>query len=143
MKKLIQIVIVFLISSGGAFAQIKAGKVDTTSHTSFYSCPKHPEVKNHVPGKCSKCGMDLDLSSKQQMKASQVKNYVCPVHLTVAAHHPGNCPKCGKKLTLSPKEQMKAEVTKAYTCAMHPEVSLNKDGNCSKCGKALIEKNKR
>ena len=73
MKKLIQIVIVFLISSGGAFAQIKAGKVDTTSHTSFYSCPKHPEVKNHVPGKCSKCGMNLDLSSKQQMKASQVK----------------------------------------------------------------------
>jgi transcription initiation factor IIE alpha subunit len=84
--------------------------------------------------------MELTLSAKEQMKASQVKNYTCPIHVTVVKHDPGKCPKCGRKMNLSPKEQMKAEVVKLYTCPMHPEVSLDKEGVCPKCGKALTEK---
>jgi uncharacterized paraquat-inducible protein A len=132
MKKLIFIVTVILMTTTGLLAQTKAGKVNTTKHTSFYSCPKHYDVTGHEPGKCTKCGMALSLSSKEQMKAAQVKNYTCPVHLDVTTHNPGKCPKCGKKLNLSAKEQMKAEVTKMYTCPMHPELSLDNEGNCPK-----------
>ena len=140
MKKLLSLVIWGLLSSICLHAQTKAGKVDTTKHTTYYTCPMHPEIMNHQPGKCPKCGMELNASSKEQMKAGTVKTYKCPVHLDIVSHDPGKCPKCGKKMNLSPKEQMKAEVMKLYTCPMHPEVSLDKDGVCPKCGKDLVEK---
>jgi transcription initiation factor IIE alpha subunit len=144
MKKLIILSLAILVASTALMAQTKAGKVDTVKHTTLYSCPKHPGITNHEAGKCPKCGMELSLSGKEQMKASQSKNYTCPVHVDVATHNPGKCPKCGKKLNLSSKEQSKAEVVKAYTCTMHPDVALDKEGNCPKCGKALVEKkNKR
>ncbi|MBN8836157.1 MAG: hypothetical protein J0I09_02780 [Sphingobacteriia bacterium] len=139
MKKLIILAITFFIASPVVFAQ-KAGKVDTTKHTTLYSCPMHPEVTSDKPGKCPKCGMDLNLTPKEQMKAELTKTYTCPVHLEVTSHDPGKCPKCGRKMNLSPKEQMKAEAMKLYTCPMHPEVALDKEGNCPKCGMQLIEK---
>lgn len=140
MNKIIIITVALLVTSTCIFAQTKAGKQDTTTHATFYSCPKHSEVSAHLPGKCPKCGMELNLSVKEQMKANLSKNYTCPIHLDVTKHDPGKCPKCGKKLNLSPKEQMKAEVMKIYTCPMHPEVALDKKGNCPKCGKVLVEK---
>ena len=143
MKRIIFLTSLFLITSSALFAQAKAGNVDTTKSATYYTCPNHSDVMSKVPGKCPKCGMDLVLSSKEQMKAEVTKNYTCPVHLDVTSHDPGKCPKCGKKLTLSSKEQMKAEVMKIYTCPMHPEVALTKDGVCPKCGKALVEKKKK
>lgn len=140
MKKIIILTIAFFIASPALFSQSKAGKIDTTKHATFYTCPKHSDVISEKPGKCPKCGMELNLSSKEQMKARVTNNYNCPVHLDVTKHDPGKCPKCGRKLNLSPKEQMKAEVVKLYTCPMHPEVALDKDGKCPKCGAALVEK---
>jgi transcription initiation factor IIE alpha subunit len=139
MKKSVFLSIALFLAATVIYAQ-KAGRVDTTKHETFYSCSMHPEVMTHDPGKCSKCGMELSLSTKEQMKAREMKRYNCPVHLDVTKHDPGKCPKCGKKLNLSPKEQMKAEVVKLYTCPMHPEVALDKEGVCAKCGKALVEK---
>jgi transcription initiation factor IIE alpha subunit len=140
MKKIIILTVAFLVASTCIFAQTKAGRKDTTQHAVLYTCPSHPGVSSHQPGKCPICGMDLHLSGKEQMKAEVMKNYSCPVHLDVTAHDPGKCPKCGKKLNLSPKEQMKAEVMKIYTCPMHPEIALDKEGNCPKCGGALVAK---
>ena len=140
MKKIMSIMMIFFVAASSLFAQTKAGKTDTTAHASFYSCPHHPGIVSHQPGKCSICGMQLSLSGKEQMKVSETKNYTCPVHLDVTSHNPGQCPKCGKKMSLSQKEQMKAEVTKLYTCPMHPDVALDKDGVCPKCGKALVKK---
>jgi len=140
MKKIITVLAAIFITTVSLFAQTKAGSTDTTAHAKFYSCPHHPEITSHHPGKCSICGMDLSLSLKEQMKANETKNYTCPVHLDVTSHQPGQCPRCGKKMALSLKEQMKAEVTKLYTCPMHPDVALTKDGICPKCGKELVEK---
>jgi len=142
MKKIITVFAALFITASSLFAQTKAGRVDTTQHAAFYSCPHHPGITSRHAGKCSICGMDLKLSGKEQMKADEVKNYTCPVHLDVSSHNPGQCPKCGKKMSLSSKEQMKAESVKLYTCPMHPDVALNKDGVCPKCGKALVEKKK-
>jgi transcription initiation factor IIE alpha subunit len=143
MKKIIALTVALCIATTTMFAQTKAGKTDNTEHTAYYSCPKHPEVTGHTPGKCSKCGMALQASKKEQMKAEATKNYTCPVHVDVSSHNPGQCPKCGKKLNLSKKEEMKAQVTKTYTCSMHPDVAHDKEGNCPKCGMALIEKKKK
>ena len=140
MKKIITLAVAFLFAVPVLFAQTKAGKVDTTKHSTYYSCSMHPDIVSTKPGKCPKCGMDLILSGKEQMKAAATKSYRCPVHVDVYSHDRGKCPQCGRKLQLSAKEQMKAEVGKVYTCPMHPEVALNKDGVCPKCGKALVEK---
>jgi transcription initiation factor IIE alpha subunit len=140
MKNIIILTIVFFIASPALFAQSKAGKIDTTKHATYYTCSMHPDVVSSTSGKCPKCGMDLKLSGKEQMKARVTKNYNCPVHLDVTKHNPGKCPQCGRKLNLSAKEQMKAEVVKLYTCPMHPDVALDKEGKCPKCGTALVEK---
>jgi len=140
MKQILFLAITILIGSSSLLAQSKAGKKDTTRHVTYYSCSMHPEVKSMQPGKCPKCGMELTLSGKEQIKTAVTKSYRCPVHVDMFSHDPGKCPQCGRKLQLSAKEQMKAEVAKVYTCPMHPEVALNKDGVCPKCGKALVEK---
>ena len=140
MKKILIIALAFLIASPALIAQTKANKTDTTKHTTLYACPTHPDVVVDKPGKCPKCGMDLMLSGKEQMKIAVTKKYSCPVHVNEFSHNPAKCPQCGRKLQLSSKEQMKAEIAKTYTCPMHPQVALNKDGVCPTCGKALVEK---
>ncbi|HEY2721591.1 MAG TPA: heavy metal-binding domain-containing protein [Chitinophagaceae bacterium] len=140
MKKIIILAIGIFSLSMNVFAQEKAGKKDTTTHATLYSyaCPMHPNFVSDKPGKCPKCGMDMALSSKEQLKANVTKIYTCPVHADVISTQPGKCPKCGKDL--SAKERMKAEITKVYTCTMHPDVTSNKPGKCPKCGMELVEK---
>jgi len=102
-----------------------------------YSCPMHPDVTSNEPGKCSKCGMDLTLSKKEEMKGGAMKMYSCPMHADVTSDKPGTCSKCGMNLTQSKKEQMKMGAM--YSCPMHADVTSNKPGTCSKCGMALKE----
>ena len=140
MKRILLSFLIIFMTLPACFAQTKAGKIDTTKHVTYYSCPHHPDMVSKEPGKCPKCGMALVLSGKEQMKATTSKSYTCPVHVNVMTHDPGKCPQCGRKLQLSAKEQMKAEVGKVYTCPMHPQVALDKEGKCPKCGAALVEK---
>jgi transcription initiation factor IIE alpha subunit len=139
MKSLIVVTILLFFGTTTIFAQ-KAGKGEAQKPTEFYSCPKHEQITSHEPGKCSICGTELSLSSKEKRAANDVKRYTCPVHSDVESHDPGKCPKCGKKLSLSRKEEMKAQVTKVYTCPMHPEIALTKEGVCPKCQRQLVEK---
>lgn len=141
MKKVFILLIAALFFSPVLFAQAKAGRTDTTQHPAFYTCSMHPEVGGNAPGKCPKCGMDLNLSTKEQIKAGMV-NDACRIQIkaNVAKHDPRMCPQCGRKSTLSPKEQMKVEVVKLYTCPMHPDVALNKEGVCPKCALEIAEK---
>lgn len=139
MKRLI-ILLIAVTAFFATSAQEKAGKKDTTHNTVIYICSMHPGVVSDKPGKCPKCGMDLTLSKKEQIKQEVTKTYTCPVHLDVVSNKPGMCPKCGKNLVLSKKEQMKMEVTKIYTCPMHPDVTSSKAGKCPKCGMDMVEK---
>ena len=60
-----------------------------------YSCPMHPEVTSDKPGVCSKCGMNLTRSKKEQMKMEVMKMYSCPMHPGITSDKPGKCSKCG------------------------------------------------
>jgi ssDNA-binding Zn-finger/Zn-ribbon topoisomerase 1 len=141
MKKFIMLMIAAsTISSVSVFAQEKAGKKDTTQNTVLYTCTMHPDIKMDKAGKCPKCGMELSISKKEEMKIAVTKNYTCPVHADVISASSGKCPQCGKKLTLSKKEEMKAGVVKLYTCPMHPDVANDKAGKCPKCGMDMTMK---
>lgn len=132
------------ILSVSVFAQEKAGKKDTLQHVKFYTCPTHDTVAMKKPGNCPVCGMKLNLSKKEQMKAEITKNYSCPIHLDISSDKPGKCTKCNMDLTLSPKEKMKMEVVKVFSCPMKCEgdKTYAKAGKCPKCGMNLTETKK-
>lgn len=59
-----------------------------------YTCPMHPEVISNTPGRCPKCGMNLE----QVPGTLQPATYTCPMHPEVTSTQPGQCPKCGMDL---------------------------------------------
>jgi multidrug efflux pump subunit AcrA (membrane-fusion protein) len=68
-----------------------------------YSCPMHPEVRSNRPGKCPKCGMNLEpVAGAGQPTASAgssgAQEYSCLMHPEVRSNKPGKCPKCGMDL---------------------------------------------
>tara|TARA_R110002050_G_scaffold57423_5_gene129353 strand:- start:273585 stop:276032 length:2448 start_codon:yes stop_codon:yes gene_type:complete len=76
-------------------AQTKPQTTPTqSSGQNDYTCPMCPEVLQHRPGACPKCGMALE-SSSPALTATQ---YTCPMHPEIMQDHPGSCPKCGMAL---------------------------------------------
>ena len=110
-----------------------------TKASAIYSCPMHADVISDKPGKCSKCGMDLTMSKKAEMKMEAMKMYSCPMHADVTSGKSGKCSKCGMDL----KEKEKTTV--AYYCPMKCEgdKTYDKAGKCPTCGMNLKEKKQR
>ncbi|MAT15374.1 MAG: copper-translocating P-type ATPase [Planctomyces sp.] len=62
-----------------------------------YYCPMCPGVESDQPGKCPKCGMDLErVPGKAIAKTKTI--YTCPMHPEVRQDSPGSCPICGMAL---------------------------------------------
>jgi len=59
MKQLLFLTIALFIGSYSLIAQTKAGKTDTTKHTTYYTCSMHSDIVSDKPGKCPKCGMEM------------------------------------------------------------------------------------
>ena len=100
MKKII-LVVFAVVAALTTFAQKdKMHKADTaTAVKAKYCCAMHPEVTSNKPGKCTKCGMMLTKTKKEQMKMEVMKTYSCPMHPDVTSDKPGKCTKCGMDLT--------------------------------------------
>lgn len=77
----------------------------------IYTCPMHPEVRQHGPGNCPKCGMTLVPADQPPASAIPVAGrfdtvpegwrgtvYTCPMHPEVRQTGPGSCPICGMGL---------------------------------------------
>lgn len=106
-------VIVFLLIGVMVSATAVAAKVNGSSRQSenqqkkeeaaksVYSCPMHPEVVRDAPGKCPKCGMNLE--KKELVK----EEYTCPMHPEVIRDKTGKCPKCGCTLEKKEKKENK------------------------------------
>ncbi|MES2373877.1 MAG: heavy metal-binding domain-containing protein [Bacteroidota bacterium] len=137
MKRLIFFTLPCVIMFTFSVSAQKAGKIDNTKHTQFYTCPMHDSIASTQAGNCRICGMKLTLSKKEAMKAQVTKNYSCPLHITEESDKPGKCSKCGKKLTNSAKENMKVDAMNNYTCPMHGDIKSDKPGKCPNCGMVL------
>ena len=78
MKKIISItaMLIFLVTAFVACnnQSTKKDQAETTTQTlasdEMYTCEMHPEVMSDKPGKCPKCGMDLE---KKKMTDAQMK----------------------------------------------------------------------
>ncbi|HVX66170.1 MAG TPA: heavy metal translocating P-type ATPase, partial [Bryobacteraceae bacterium] len=77
-----------------------------------YTCPMHPEVREHTPVPCPKCGMALE-PVDLPAPAARVE-WTCPMHPEIVRDAPGSCPKCG--MALEPR-------TVAATEAPNPELA--------------------
>ncbi len=61
-----------------------------------YTCPMHPEIRQHGPGACPKCGMALE---PEKVAAPQTRvEWTCPMHPQIVRDAPGSCPICGMAL---------------------------------------------
>ncbi len=129
-----------MASSTAIFAQkakqTTSKKGQSTTALASYSCPMHPEATSSTQGKCPKCGMDLTLSKKEQMKAGVTKTYTCPMHPDVVSNDPGSCPKCSSKLVIDRRGSKQG--TTGFTCSMHPDVSSATAGKCPICGMDMV-----
>lgn len=100
-----------------------------------YSCPMHPDEKSNTPGKCSKCGMDMNEVKKMDACCAKMDMKCCKAC---------KCEKCCMTMNGSKKETDKTATVKKYSCPMHPAVVSDKPGKCSECGMELQEnKNRR
>jgi Cu+-exporting ATPase len=75
-----------------------------------YTCPMHPEVRQHHPGSCPKCGMALQ---PMQIVPLTRLEYTCPMHPQIVRDQPGSCPICGMALeprTVTAEEEANPEL---------------------------------
>lgn len=90
---------------GSAETMQMAGN-EHSEHSSQYTCPMHPEIRQDEPGKCPICGMKLvpvaaSSSKKQETKkqaATADERYICPMMCTPASSEAGKCPVCAMDL---------------------------------------------
>ena len=130
-------------STSSIFAQKSkqtAPKNDSTT-IAVYSCPMHSDAISDKSGKCPKCGMDLTLSKKEQMKKEVMKLYTCPMHSEVVSNHPGTCAKCSSKLVVDRRGSKQAATV--YTCSMHADEVSDKPGKCPVCDMAMEPRSKK
>ncbi|WP_462250013.1 heavy metal-binding domain-containing protein [Ferruginibacter sp.] len=78
--------------------KVSTASVVSEKATAAYCCSMHSDVTSDAPGKCSKCGMDLTKSKKEQMKMEVMKVYTCPMHADVTSNTQGKCTKCSMDL---------------------------------------------
>ncbi len=101
MKSIKQLMMLSLtIFTIAAYSQEKVNSNDSTVNKSVYSCSMHPSIVSNQPGKCSKCGMSLNLSPKEKMKMEVMKTFSCPMKCEgdKSYNKAGKCPKCGMSL---------------------------------------------
>jgi hypothetical protein len=89
----------------------KADKAKKKTTCIMWTCPMHPDVLSVKPGKCPKCGMNLEkkiikkgvekITTAPKKAAATV--WTCPMHPEVRADKPGKCPKCGMNLEKAEK----------------------------------------
>jgi YHS domain-containing protein/ribosomal protein S27AE len=84
----------------------------------YFTCPKHPGVRQTEPGECPQCGMPL---------AAVRTKWICPYHPQMLYDMPGVCPIYGMDLVPDPPGRF-------YCCDRHPKVKQLEPGKCPQCG---------
>jgi heavy metal translocating P-type ATPase len=98
----------------------------TPASAGQYTCPMHPEVRQDGPGRCPKCGMNLERvgSTSSHVGHAHQPHRDTPVQVTGSRAVPPDA---------TPKGSGETE----YTCPMHPQIRQMGPGSCPICGMAL------
>jgi len=82
-----------------------AAPASSAAEPQTYICPMDPEVRQHGPGACPKCGMALE---PETISAPATRTeWVCPMHPEIVRDQAGACPICG--MALEPRTVTTAE----------------------------------
>lgn len=85
-----------------------------------YYCPMHPEVVSNKPGKCPKCGMNLEKKTSVKPEKEEQVVYYCPMHSEVTSNKPGKCPKCGMNMEMKKSTGSKEKADMGMNMEMDP-----------------------
>ena len=66
----VMIFIAFACSNSAPKAEQTDMQTQEMAHA-YYTCPMHPEVHSHEPGKCPSCGMDLVMAEMAEPGSDQ------------------------------------------------------------------------
>ncbi|MEQ8554084.1 MAG: heavy metal-binding domain-containing protein [Cyclobacteriaceae bacterium] len=89
---------VFMAVVAPLLAQNEMGQIQPSPTDSIvYSCPMHPEITSHKPGKCPKCGMDL-VQKDPASPGHEMNMMMCPMHGMVDMDHQHDEKKQNRKM---------------------------------------------
>lgn len=118
---------------------VNESKGNQTNKVKTYTCPMHPEVISHEPGRCPKCNMFL---VEQDATANSATEHA--EHQGATEQASPSATKASSQVfdTVPPKadNQIKAQnqgATIKYVCPMHAHIISDVPGTCPICGMNL------
>ena len=115
MKTLIIVLTAFFAIGTTVSARTASTTPKKEVQKTMYTCPMHPKEMSDKKGKCSKCGMDMEVSkvlvNNPAVKGSQTSTivktkYVCTMDGSMS-DKPEKCPECGMKMTEKKSDKKK------------------------------------
>lgn len=105
----------------------------TANQVKTYTCPMHPEVESHEPGRCPKCNMFL-VEKEEEEEASTAAQH--------AEHQAASQNAAQVFDTPTPKanslvKSQSSGATIKYVCPMHAHIISDVPGTCPICGMNL------
>ncbi|MFB2802285.1 efflux RND transporter periplasmic adaptor subunit [Shewanella seohaensis] len=112
-----------------------ATNTSKTNQVKTYTCPMHPEVESHEPGRCPKCNMFL-VEKEEEEEASTAGQH--------ADHQASGASQNAAQVfdTPTPKanslvKNQSSGATIKYVCPMHAHIISDVPGTCPICGMNL------
>lgn len=114
------------VTAGSTADKGSANKAQDEGKT--YTCPMHPEVITHEPGRCPICGMFL-VEKEDGAKQMQMEH--------VDHQHDATTANAVSTHKLVPQADSNGGGTIKYVCPMHPQIVMDEPGTCPICGMTL------
>ncbi|MFV0595569.1 efflux RND transporter periplasmic adaptor subunit [Shewanella sp.] len=107
----------------------------TANQVKTYTCPMHPEVESHEPGRCPKCNMFLVEKEEEEeanTAAQHAEHQTSTTSQNAAQVFDTPAPKANNLVN-----NQSSEATIKYVCPMHAHIISDVPGTCPICGMNL------
>ncbi|MFA7312641.1 MAG: efflux RND transporter periplasmic adaptor subunit [Shewanella sp.] len=132
------------VATEAAVNSATAPKNNSLNQVKTYTCPMHPEVLSHEPGRCPKCNMFLvEKEGTDTNSADPHAEHQHTDHLATEHAHTSTTKAASQVFdTPTPKannlvKKTSEETTTKYICPMHAHIISDVPGTCPICGMNL------